>query len=185
MSTAAAAQLRSVLDPIVTAAGLDLEEVVVRPAGSRRLVQVVVDKDGGIQLDDVAEISRACSEALDSTDVVKGAYVLEVTSPGVDRPLTEPRHWRRNVGRLVEVRRRDGTKVTGRVTAAHGHSVHLDVGGDVQTIQLPDVAKGVVQVEFNRPGGPVGDEPDGLDDEDQPDQDGADRDDQDDEEAGQ
>ena len=85
MSTAAAAQLRSVLDPIVTAAGLDLEDVVVRPAGSRRLVQVVVDKDGGIQLDDVAQISRACSEALDSTDVVKGAYVLEVTSPGVDQ----------------------------------------------------------------------------------------------------
>jgi ribosome maturation factor RimP len=180
MSTAAAAQLRSVLDPIVTAAGLDLEDVVVRPAGSRRLVQVVVDKDGGIQLDDVAQISRACSEALDSTDVVKGAYVLEVTSPGVDRPLTEPRHWRRNVGRLVEVRRRDGGKVTGRVTAASEQTVEVDVGGDVQTIQLADVAKGVVQLEFSRPGTPAGDElDDGLDDE------GEHEDDEDDEEAGQ
>ena len=152
MSTAAAAQVRSVIDPIVTAGGLDLEDVVVRPAGSRRVVQVVVDRDGGISLDDVAQISRACSAALDTVEVLKGAYVLEVTSPGVDRPLTEPRHWRRNLGRLVDVRRSDGTSVRGRVVRADERSVALDVGGTERELALDGVTKGVVQVEFNRPG---------------------------------
>jgi ribosome maturation factor RimP len=152
MSTAAAAQVRSVIDPIVTAGGLDLEDVVVRPAGSRRIVQVVVDKDGGISLDDVAQISRACSAALDGIDVLKGAYVLEVTSPGVDRPLTEPRHWRRSLGRLVDVRRTDGTSVQGRVVRADERSVALDVGGAEREVPLDEVSRGLVQVEFSRPG---------------------------------
>jgi ribosome maturation factor RimP len=163
MSTAAAAQVRSVIDPIVTAGGLDLEDVVVRPAGSRRVVQVVVDKDGGISLDDVAQISRACSDALDDVEVLKGTYVLEVTSPGVDRPLTEPRHWRRNVGRLVDVRRTDGTWVRGRVVRADDRSVALDVGGAQRELPLDQVARGLVQVEFSRPGAaqtPAGDDED-------------------------
>ena len=183
MSTAAAAQLRSVLDPIVTAAGLDLEEVVVRPAGSRRLVQVVVDKDGGIQLDDVAEISRACSEALDSTDVVKGAYVLEVTSPGVDRPLTEPRHWRRSTGRLVTVAvGREGSpeQVTARVLEVDGDGVTLAVEAKgkpgakkrppvPRQVPWPELGTGRVQVEFGRtePGGDAAEaQPDPADEDD-------------------
>lgn len=167
MSAAAAAQVRSVLDPIVTAGGLDLEDVVVRPAGSRRLVQVVVDKDGGISLDDVAQVSRACSEALDGVEVFKGAYVLEVTSPGVDRPLTQPRHWRRNVGRLVDVRRTDGTSLRGRVVRAGDASIGLDVGGAEHEIALGEVAKGHVQIEFNRPGATAGDIGDDIADEDE------------------
>jgi ribosome maturation factor RimP len=171
MSNAAAAQVRSVIDPIVTAGGLDLEDVVVRPAGSRRVVQVVVDKDGGISLDDVAQISRACSAALDGVEVLKGAYVLEVTSPGVDRPLTQPRHWRRNVGRLVDVRRTDGTSVRGRLVRADDERVCLDVDGSERDVSLVEVAKGHVQVEFSRPGAA---QPDDVDD-----------DGDDDEEAGQ
>ena len=90
--------------PLVTAAGLDLEDVVVRPAGRRSLVRVVVDSDGGVSLDAVASISGAISEALDEAGVMgQTPYTLEVSSPGVDRPLTEPRHWRRARGRLVQV----------------------------------------------------------------------------------
>ena len=96
----------ALLEPVVSAAGFDLEDLTVSAAGKRSIVRVLVDKDGGVTLDDVADVSRLVSEALDVADeqdptLLGTSYVLEVSSPGVDRPLTEPRHWRRNVGRLV------------------------------------------------------------------------------------
>jgi ribosome maturation factor RimP len=126
-------------------------------------VQVLVDRDGGIDLDAVAEVSRRCSEALDSADVFAGAYVLEVSSPGVDRPLTQPRHWRRNTTRLVEARLRDGSSVTGRVTDANDDAVTIEVGAQKRSIPYAELVRGVVQVEFNRPG--ASSIEDGLDDE--------------------
>src|SRR3954471_22234941 len=101
----AASRLAGWIEPVVGAAGYDLEELVVTPAGRRSVVRVVVDRDAGVTLDDIAEVSRAVSAALDENDgeLGRAPYVLEVTSPGVDRPLTEPRHWRRNTGRLVTV----------------------------------------------------------------------------------
>lgn len=89
----------------VEAVGYDLEDLTVARAGRRDVVRVVVDRDGGVDLDDIADVSRAVSQALDETDDGFGVepYMLEVTSPGVDRPLTENRHWRRNIGRLVKV----------------------------------------------------------------------------------
>ena len=152
MSSAAAAQVRAVIEPVTAARGIDLEDVVVRSAGSRRLVQVLVDRDGGIDLDGVADVSRSCSEALDAADVFPGAYVLEVSSPGVDRPLTEPRHWRRNTGRLVEAKLTDGSTVTGRLMAADDESVTLAVGSGQRTASYAELARGAVQVEFSRPG---------------------------------
>src|SRR3982751_6230174 len=107
------ARLESLLAPVVAEAGADLEQGEVTPAGRRRVLRVVVDRDGGIDLDGVADLSHAVSEALDSSDVMGGQpYVLEVTSPGTDRPLTEPRHWRRAVGRLVKVDLADGSTRT-------------------------------------------------------------------------
>src|SRR3978361_508625 len=101
--------------PVVAAVGLDLEDVLVNRAGSRSVVRVVVDSDNGLDLDAVADVSRAVSEVLDDADdVLRGAYVLEVTSPGVDRPLTAPRHWRRATGRKVKAIRTDGREVLGR-----------------------------------------------------------------------
>ncbi|MGI5215503.1 ribosome maturation factor RimP [Plantactinospora sp. CA-290183] len=101
-------RLRAVIEPVVTAAGYDLEDLSVSRAGRRHVVRVIVDRDGGVSLDAVADVSRAVSGALDEAeaaagDLVAGEYQLEVSSPGVDRPLTLPRHWRRNVGRLVKV----------------------------------------------------------------------------------
>nr|WP_230420649.1 ribosome maturation factor RimP [Actinomadura soli] len=116
------------LAPAVGEAGFDLEEVDVRPAGRRRLVRVVVDGDHGVGLDDIAAISETASELLDSADVMgTSPYVLEVTSPGVDRPLTEPRHWRRAVGRLVVAPLTEGGQIEGRVVAADGEAVEIDV----------------------------------------------------------
>lgn len=159
---ASRARLHQVLAPVVSAAGLDLEDVEVQAAGRRSVVRVLVDRDGGVTLDDVAEVSRTVSEALDALDVsepglLAGAYVLEVGSPGVDRPLTEVRHWRRATGRLVAVTRVDGTAVTGRVLRvddAGGGAVVLDVDGTEVVVPLPEVRKALVQVEFSRPGQP-------------------------------
>lgn len=145
MSGAAATRVRAVIEPVLAGAGFDLEDVAVRAAGSRSLVQVVVDRDGGLTLDDVADASRVVSDALDANDPVNGAYVLEVTSPGVDRPLTLPRHWRRNVGRLVSARLADGTEVNGRIEDAG------DEAATVSGTRIPyaDVSKAKVEVEFS------------------------------------
>ncbi|GAA3949801.1 hypothetical protein GCM10023085_35450 [Actinomadura viridis] len=122
--------LTRLLAPAVNAAGFDLEEVDVRPAGRRRLVKIVVDADGGVSLDDVALISQTASELLDGSDVMgAGPYVLEVTSPGVDRPLTEPRHWRRAAGRLVVAPLAEGGQIEGRVVSADDATVVIDVVG--------------------------------------------------------
>ncbi len=148
-SGARTARLTQLLGPLVTAAGFDLETVEVTPAGKRRLVRVVVDKDGGVNLDDVAAVSHDISAALDAADAPSDPpYVLEVTSPGVDRPLTLPRHWRRSVGRLVTVSRPAGGDLTGRVVSADDTSVVLDVGGAEQQWEFDDLGSGQVQVEF-------------------------------------
>jgi ribosome maturation factor RimP len=151
-TTASHARLQQLLEPAVSATGFDLEDVTVSPAGKRRVVRVVVDRDGGVDLDDVADVARAVSDLLDEhPDLVAGAYTLEVTSPGVDRPLTHPRHWRRNVGRLVKATLADET-VTGRITGSTDTDVTLDVDGTPRTLLQAEVSKAVVQVEFGRSG---------------------------------
>ncbi len=146
--------LRAVIEPIVTADGLDLEELDVALAGPRRRVRVVVDADGGVDLERCADVSRTISEALDRrTDVIGDRkYTLEVSSPGVSRPLTLPRHWRRNIGRLVRVERTGGDRVDGRITAADEHGAELDVGGRPVAVPYDEVVKATVQVEFRREG---------------------------------
>ena len=164
------ARLTGWVQPTVAAAGYDLEELVVRPAGQRSVVRVVVDRDQGVSLDDVAELSRALSEVLDAQDEALGRspYVLEVTSPGVDRPLTAPRHWRRNVGRLVGVAvGPDGAReqLTARVLRVEDGGVVLAVekGGTKKgqvrkavgerTVHWAELGEARVQVEFARPAG--------------------------------
>jgi ribosome maturation factor RimP len=145
-------RLAAVVEPVVSAAGYDLEELTVSPAGRRRLVRIIVDADDGISLDDVADVSRAISAVLDEQDSVVGAapYVLEVSSPGVDRPLRTARHWRRATGRLVEVPVRDRGTVTGRVRGVDDTGVLLDVAGTEQTFGYDLLGHGRVQVEFSR-----------------------------------
>lgn len=147
----ATGRVREVLVPPTEALGLDLEAVEVSAAGRRRLLRVVVDKDGGVSLDDISDATKAMSAALDESEAMgERAYTLEVTSPGVDRPLTLPRHWRRNSARLVTVALTDGTKLTGRIDRAGDDAAVLDVGGGTKQVAYDDVAKALVQVEFTR-----------------------------------
>jgi ribosome maturation factor RimP len=167
-------RVRALLEPVVDGAGLVLEGVTVTPAGKRRVLRVVVDlpddAQGSVDLDAVADVSRAVSDALDASDVLGGSpYVLEVTSPGVDRPLTERRHWSRARGRLVTAETVvDGAagQVTGRVTAVDDEGVTF-AGEDGETsVPWTTLRSGRVQVEFNRPGAAGADEPDGGSDDD-------------------
>lgn len=167
---ASAARLSELVRPQVTAVGYDLEDLSVTAAGRRSVVRVVVDKDGGVTLDDVADVSRTISDVLDELDAAEpdafgATYVLEVSSPGVDRPLTEPRHWRRNVRRLVTATLAEGEPVTGRVLSADDEAVLLDVDGDERHLPYAEVVRGTVQVEFSRKGEPELD--DATDDEDE------------------
>ena len=135
----------------LSALGLDLEAVELTPAGKRRVLRVAVDKDGGVTLDDIADATRAVSGVLDDSDLMgETAYTLEVTSRGVDRPLTEPRHWRRNRDRLVKVSLLDGTQLTGRVTESDDAGATLDVAGSPRRLAYDEVGKALVQIEFNR-----------------------------------
>jgi ribosome maturation factor RimP len=154
MSAVSRQRVRSAVEPVVTAAGYDLEDVTVTAAGRRSVVRVVVDRDGGVDLDAVAEVSRLVSDALDADDVTGTApYTLEVTSPGVDRPLTEPRHWRRNTGRLVRASLVDGGVVKGRIVTVDDATVVLDVDGVQRQFRYDALQTGKVEVEFSRAGG--------------------------------
>lgn len=151
--TALRQRLARVIEPVTRQAGFDLETVRVARLGRRHRVQVVVDRDEGVGLDAIGDVSRELSTALDAAEeagdlVIPGEYVLEVSSPGVDRPLTEPRHWRRNLGRLVTVRVPDGGTVTGRITATTGESVTLEVDGTTRQWRYDQLGAGRVQVEL-------------------------------------
>jgi ribosome maturation factor RimP len=135
--------------------GMDVEAVEITPAGKRRILRVAVDKDGGVTLDGIAEATKVVSRVLDDAGVMgEHPYTLEVTSPGIDRPLTLLRHWRRNVGRLVRVTFDDGTTVVGRVVAtgdeAGGETCVLSVDGTERTVELARITKAKVEIEFNR-----------------------------------
>lgn len=160
---AAKARVLAVIEPVVAAAGYDLEDVSLSRAGRRHVLRVLVDADGGINLDDVAVVSREISAALDAADetegeVLAGEYQLEVSSPGVDRPLTQPRHWRRNVGRMVTV-----NGLTGRITAADDEGIVLDD----RELAYAELGPGKVQIEFKRMDEAEFDDLDSDDDEDE------------------
>ncbi|WP_211288835.1 ribosome maturation factor RimP [Actinophytocola xinjiangensis] len=151
--------LEPVVADAVARAGYDLEHLQIQQAGRRQLVKVVVDTDAesGIGLDQVAEVSRAVSTALDALEgegtaggVLGGSYTLEVTSPGLDRPLTRPRHWRRARLRKVAVRTGEDA-FTARVGDADDHGVRLLVDGDIRYVSFADIDHAVIEIEFREP----------------------------------
>ena len=150
-------QVIELLDGEFARAGYDIEDVVVDAAARPPRITVIADGDDGLDLDAVATLSHLASELLDNVDDPSVPYVLEVTSPGVDRPLTTEKHYRRARGRKVDMTLLDGSTLTGRIGQTDGSTVALVVREgrhadfSVREVPLGDIVKAVVQVEFSPP----------------------------------
>jgi len=147
-------EIAQLIEPVIAEAGFDLEDLVLHRMGRAMVLRVVIDGDAGVSLDAAAAISGTLSRLLDAaaTDDMLGktSYTLEVTSPGVDRPLTTPRHWRRNSGRLVRVSTPQG-ELSGRIQRADDTGVTLLLEGEVaRTLPYGQLGPGAVQLEFRR-----------------------------------
>jgi ribosome maturation factor RimP len=157
MSTTQSDRLRELLEPLVSARDLDLEEIEVSRAGRRRVLRVIVDSEDGVELDTCAELSRGISETLDETDAMgEGEYVLEVSSPGADRPLTEHRHYVRATGRLARLTLSEGGELVARILTVDDEGLDLEVPGvkgrkpTSRRVAFDEITKARVEIEFNR-----------------------------------
>ena len=144
--------LTELLTPAVTRAGFVLEEVTVTPVGKRRLVAVVVDcEDRNPSLDEVTVVSKEVSAILDSyTQMGEMPFTLEVTTPGIDRPLTLGRHWKKNIGRLVKITPKTGEKYIGRIASVKDNAVTIEIKGKESEISFAEISRAQIEVEFNR-----------------------------------
>lgn len=148
-------QIAELITPALKEAGYYLEDINVVSPGNHRIVTVIVDGDAALNLDQVTVASKLVSELVDEAPFMgETPFTLEVTSPGIDRPLTLPRHFAKNVTRLLKVTQNDGVVVTGRITANTELDVTLSVVEKKETkevtILLADIKRAVVEIEFNR-----------------------------------
>ena len=148
-------QISELVTPAVSDQGFYLEDVHVATPGSHRIVTCIVDGDASLNLDQVTSVSRVISELLDEAVFMgETPFTLEVTSPGVDRPLTQPRHFAKNVDRLLKIIKLDGSEITGRILSNSDHDVTLTVAVKKEireeVITLADIKRAVVEIEFNR-----------------------------------
>lgn len=148
-------QISELVTPAVSDAGFYLEDVHIATPGSHRIVTCIVDGDSSLNLDQVTSVSRIISELLDEAAFMgETPFTLEVTSPGVDRPLTAPRHFKKNVDRLLKVIKVDGSEVIGRILSNTDQDVTLTVTSKKETreevVALVDIKRAVVEIEFNR-----------------------------------
>ena len=148
-------QISELVTPAVSDQGFYLEDVHVATPGSHRIVTCIVDGDASLNLDQVTIVSRVISELLDEAPFMgETPFTLEVTSPGVDRPLTQPRHFAKNIDRLLKIVKLDGSEVTGRILSNTDQDVTLTVMVKKeiieQTVSLSEIKRAVVEIEFNR-----------------------------------
>lgn len=147
--------ITDLISPAVSEAGFILEEVQIASPGSHRIITCVVDGQTPLNLDQVTVASRLISELLDTAEFMgETAFTLEVTSPGIDRPLTHPRHWRKNLTRLIKVTLLDGSTTIGRLTEFNESNAILveNIKGRIKehSIAFADIKRAVVEIEFNR-----------------------------------
>ncbi|CAB4778062.1 unannotated protein [freshwater metagenome] len=147
--------ISDLISPAVTEAGFFLEEVQIATPGSHRIITCVVDGPTPLNLDQVTVASRLISELLDTAEFMgETPFTLEVTSPGVDRPLTQPRHWTKNLTRLIKVTLNDGATITGRLTEFNESDATLveNIKGRIKEhmVAFADIKRAVVEIEFNR-----------------------------------
>ena len=151
-------QISELLTPALQEAGYILEEVNLVTPGQHRIVTVIVDGESALNLDQVTEASKIVSALMDEAAFMGEApFTLEVTSPGIDRPLVLPRHFAKNITRLLKVTKNDGTVVEGRLTASSDSDITLAVTTKKETsdvvVPIADIKRAIVEIEFNRKGG--------------------------------
>jgi ribosome maturation factor RimP len=148
-------QISELVTPAVSDLGFYLEDIHIATPGNHRIVTCIVDGDLSLNLDQVTSVSRVISEVLDEAAFMgETPFTLEVTSPGVDRPLTQPRHFAKNVDRLLKIVKLDGSEVTGRILSNTDQDVTLTVTVKKETVEqtvaLAGIKRAVVEIEFNR-----------------------------------
>ena len=143
-------ELTLLLEPVVRTFSFDLDDVEISRSGGQRILDVTIDGDSGVNLDEVAEVSRAISEFLDTTDAMGDEpYVLEVGTRGVTKPLTKPVHWSRNVGRLVNVAG-NAFNAVGRILDFEEPNVTLDIKGKPRTLNINEISRAHIEIEFKK-----------------------------------
>jgi ribosome maturation factor RimP len=144
-------RLATLVGECVSDLGFDVEAIELTPAGNKRVLRIALDRDGGVGIDHITQATRALSEVLDASDVMGSQpYTLEVTSRGVERPLTLPRHWRRNSGRLARATLVDDTTVEGRIGESDDQGVELTAKKGSTRIPYDQIVTALVQTELNR-----------------------------------
>lgn len=143
-------ELAELLEPVVSEFSFDLDDIEITRSGGQRILDVTIDGDSGVNLDEVAEVSRAISEFLDQSDAMGNEpYVLEVGTRGVTKPLTKPVHWARNIGRLVNVAG-DAINAVGRIVEFDDPDVTLDINGKSRTLSIKEISRANIEVEFKK-----------------------------------
>lgn len=144
--------LVDLLDPAIKHAGFILEEIKITPVGRRRIIAVIVDRvDRNPNLDEVTVVSRSVAEILEGySQLGDSPYTLEVTTPGVDRPLRKPHHWRKNIGRLVKIELDPSGEVNGRIKAVNDERAAIETNGNSMEVEFTQVKRAQIEIEFNR-----------------------------------
>lgn len=143
-------ELTLLLEPVVSTFSFDLDDIEITRSGGQKILDVTIDGDSGVNLDEVAAVSRALSEFLDNSDAMGDEpYVLEVGTRGVTKPLTKPVHWARNVGRLVNVAG-DAINAVGRIVDFTDPNVTLDIKGKLKTLSIAEISRAHIEIEFKK-----------------------------------
>lgn len=140
-------QVLAVITPAIESLGFYIEDITITSAGKRSMLTVIVDGDSHLSLDQVTVATKAISEIVENLPTLgNNPFTLEVTSPGLDRPLTKPRHWRKNLDRLIKIVLTDGKEVKGRIKDSNEASVTVND----QTINFADIKRATLEVEFKK-----------------------------------
>jgi ribosome maturation factor RimP len=142
-------EISAAITPVLSDLGFYLEDITITSAGRRSMLTVIVDGDTHLSLDQVTVATKAISEIVENTQSLgQTPFTLEVTSPGLDRPLTKPRHWRKNIDRLVKIVLLDGKEIKGRVKDA----TEISATVDEQVVKFSDIKRATLEIEFKQVG---------------------------------
>jgi ribosome maturation factor RimP len=134
--------------PVIEGEGLELVDVTFARESGRRILRVIVDRDGGIDLDTISELSQKVSRRLDLEGFESGPYALEVSTPGIERPLRRPQDFRRAVGERVRVKTEEGV-LEGELRAAEDDAIRIAGAEGERRLALEQVAAAKTVVDWD------------------------------------